>query len=166
MHLDQVDIAMKRIAQIYHSCLVAAKYWYDEHPEEVPYKNLIPARIGTDAMNILIAIIALEGGKPTNEPRTGVTSAGSGITRFDVVFTLHHMDIYLEVQASGTAPAYKQVQLQGQIIGFVLLSAGAEVPTRFYKIVGNPREMSRWSRRAAEDALTQGIYDAQVVMSY
>jgi hypothetical protein len=166
MHKDQVDMAMQQIARDYHSYLVAAKDEYTKHPEKASHKKLIAANAGTDAMNNLIASIEKQGGKPINEPRTGVDSAGPGMTKFDVLFTLHDMDIYLEVQSSGKGSPYKDVQLQGQIIGFAHVSAGAKVPARYYKIVGFPREISRWSRRAAQHGLAQGKYDAQVVMSY
>ena len=154
---DQIDFAIKNIAQAYAQCLSAAK---SNLPND-------PMMAGSSAQLRLLAAIRQQGGTAIkSEPRTGVDSAGGGQSRFDILFSLNNTDIYLEVQASGYHHGHKPVQLQGQVIGFAEVSAGMGMPARYYKIIGNPRQIYRWSRRAAQNALAKGDYKPQLQMSY
>jgi hypothetical protein len=156
MH-DHIDIAITRIAQSYARDMVAAGAAHLD--------NSMAA--GSKAQNNLASAIRSEGATRIQlEPRTGVDSAGGGQSRYDALFNLFATDIYMEVQASDYHHGHKPVQLQGQVLGFAEVAAGAGGPARYYKIIGRPRLIYRWSRRAAQCSVSMGDYDPQIVMLY
>jgi hypothetical protein len=152
---DRIDDVVKGLAQRYFSRLATAKGKYDAKAA------------GTHAQREWLADIAAAGGIAIKgEPRTGVDSAGGGQSRYDVLFTLAQMDIYVEVQSSDYGTGHKPVQEQGQVIGFAHSSAGSGIAARFYKIIGQPRKIYRWSRGKAQAGLRTGDYNPQRVFEY
>jgi hypothetical protein len=87
---DQIDFSIKALACDYQRRLVTARAAFPNNPMAA----------GSKAQAGLIADIISRGGTSIeSEPRTGVDSAGGGQSRFDVVFNLNCMDIYLASSA-------------------------------------------------------------------
>jgi len=157
MKEDHIDSRIREMARDYQSRLAAARSAF---PNDA-------MTAGNKAQTDWIADVRLRGATQIKaEPRTGVDSAGGGQSRYDVVFNLMGTDIYLEVQATGYASGHKPVQEQGQLIGFAHVSTGVGVIARYYKIFGNPRQIYRWSRRAAQGALSKADYAPKHIMFY
>jgi hypothetical protein len=153
---DQIDSSMKILAQHYKKRLMTAQAAYPDNPK----------RAGTEAGKQWIVDVRSLHGKVIEEPGTGVDTGRGGYSRFDVVFVLNNMEIYVEVQATDYNTGHKPVQTQGQIIGFAHVSAGRGIPARYFIFIGFPSQIVRWSRKTAQDRLRTGNYEPQVVMDY
>ena len=156
MSEDETDLAIKQIARAYARGLTSAK---SEFPMD-------PKAAGRRAQEVLERAIMAQGGRAfQSEPITGVTARRGGQSRYDAVFNLKGTDIYIEVQSSGYHHGHKLVQLRGQVIGLAEVSRTG-IPARYYKIIGDPRVIHRWSKRAAQNALARGDYEPKTTMLY
>lgn len=83
------------------------------------------------------------------EPTTAVTGPGprhTGLRRYDARLQIGEWHVWVELKASGYT---KQAQQVAQLIGFVEGCAGLGMKALYYKIVGTPREIRRWTREPA-----------------
>ncbi len=158
MSQDHVDHLIELLARDYFARLAAARTKYIDNPKTA----------GNQAQKEWIADIAARGGtRIKTNPRTGVDTGRGGQSQFDVLVNLAGLDVYLEVQAPGVDKGYKLVQAQGQLVGFAHVSAGAGVPARYYKIVGQTRRIYCWSSRGrAHGALTTADYEPQQTLYF
>src|ERR1035438_9161119 len=148
MSEDPVDQSITLRARDYFARLLAARLRCDD-----------PKTAGSQAQKDWIANIPLRDGTSIQlEPRTGVDAAGGGQSRFEVLFT-QGIDVYVEVQATEYHTGHKPVQAQGRLLGFAHASSGSGIPARYYKVIGQPRKIHRWSRGPGQDALWHADYN-------
>jgi len=92
------------------------------------------------------------------EPITGVTGLRGGQTRFDKLYFIGGVEVWLELQSSDYGGSRKDAQLQGQIIALGESIATDSSAAFFYKVLAKERKIFRWSQKEAEAAVQTGNY--------